>query len=119
MTGKMKGLLDAFEVFENVCPGSSLLHLKVFLQVSENDGKITMPELMDLCGMSQSNVSRTVKDLSIYMADNPESLGNRIERGAGVLETRPDAYERRRLAVYLTEKGRELKSDIAKVLGGE
>jgi DNA-binding MarR family transcriptional regulator len=80
------------------------------LAVAEQPG-LTMQELSDTVGMSQSSCSRNVAALSKW-----HRLGS---PGLDCLEAIEDPRERRRKVMYLTAKGRQrIKAALEALLGG-
>lgn len=88
-------------VRQNVNADIAVSHLHVFLYVALNEG-CASPDIMKALQMSQSAVARASKQLSKY------SYSGKIN-GYDLIYQTPDAYERRRLAIYLTPKGKKLK----------
>lgn len=108
-------LEKVFMLVNNTCPGTNLSHLRVFMAVAKQEG-ITMPELLKSLEMSQASVSRIVKDLSSYRTADSGSSDSSHTKGHNILLVSPDAYHRKRLAVFLTEKGKKLKEEIEEAL---
>jgi len=70
--------------------------------------QITQTEIADRMKLPQGSVSRHLAKLTIRRTINPESKSLAyLEYGLGYCECRPDPYEPRKLAVYLTKKGKE------------
>lgn len=82
----------------------AITQLTIFLTVCYREG-ITMTELGEYLNMPQGSVSRNVKVLSRYLV---EGENGREVRGYDLIRTEPALDDRRRLAVYLTGKGRYL-----------
>lgn len=80
--------------------------LHLFLLICENEG-ITQPELAKHASMPQATLSRNVRALG--KSYNKET--KQIE-GYGLVDVRPDLYERRRLACFLTEEGKAVRDAI-------
>lgn len=85
-----------------------LQQLELLLTVALQEG-ITSPELIESLHVSNAAVSRNLKIYSRY-SDKGE------EKGHGLFELKPDMFERRRLAVFLTTRGKEVISNIEKRL---
>jgi len=85
----------------------SLSQLAVLLKIMSNEG-ITQPELMDQFNIHQGSLSRIVGKLGYYMARRSD--GGFDRRGRGLVENRMDTrIDTRRNAVFLTEKGKQLR----------
>lgn len=82
----------------------------LFLTVAQNEG-ITSFDLSVATRVPPGSVSRFVKVLSHY-ADKDGRI-----YGMGLVDTQTDRYNRRRLAVTLTAKGREVYQRYRTVLG--
>jgi DNA-binding MarR family transcriptional regulator len=114
--GAIKKLHEVFFIFDNACPETNLSHFRVFTAVAEKEG-ITMPDLCKHLEMPQGSLSRIVKDLSTYRISEVSGSGGLSGlKGHGVLEVKPDAIHRKRFAVYLTEKGENLRDKIEATL---
>lgn len=85
-------------------------HIDIFIRVAENEG-ITMPDLIKKTGIKQSSLSRHIKFLSNYHEVDPAS-GTTLEKGMGLLRVEPDKLNRKRFAVFLTEKGKKVLGEI-------
>lgn len=99
-----------------VHPDIAMSHLHVYLKVCQRDG-ITMPEVMESLGMTTGVISRSVKKLSRYI--ETDRLGNRVICGYDLVRTEPDLIERRRMAIYLTDKGKEVREGLINIMMGE
>lgn len=86
--------------------------LVIYLSVCNHEG-INMTDLAAELDMPQGSLSRNVKKLSQYKNKH----GNRA--GFDLIEAKPDFDNRRTLALYLTDKGRELRAKLEKCLGNE
>lgn len=86
----------------------TLSQLAIYLMVCSDEG-ITMPELAQELDMPQGSLSRNVKRLCSY-----EEGGTM--QGYDLLTTTPDRRDRKRLAVYLTEKGKALRIELDHLL---
>lgn len=87
--------------------------LAIFLQLCIKPG-LTMPEIEEILNIPQTGVSRNIKKLSKYT-----EAGYKGVKGYDLVYTRPDLYERRRLAVFLTDKGERLKKEILEIMEEE
>lgn len=95
---------------QNVNADIAISHLHVFLYVALNEG-CSSPDIIKSLQMSQSAVARACRQLSKY------SETGKIN-GYDLVYQTPDAYERRRLAIYLTPKGKKLKKAILESISG-
>jgi len=78
--------------------------LHLFLLVCIDDG-VTQPDLAKRAAMPQATVSRNMRILGrSYNKQNDQ-----IE-GYDLVEAKPDLYERKRLACFLTTKGKRVRS---------
>ena len=93
---------------ESVASDLSLSQLAIYLTVCSDEG-ITMPELAQGLNIPQGSLSRNIKRLSRYDEDG-------IVKGHDLLITTPDTRDRKRLAVYLTERGKALKIELNRLL---
>ena len=81
--------------------------LHLFLLVCIDDG-VTQPDLAKRAAMPQATVSRNMRILGrVYNKQNDQ-----IE-GYDLVEAKPDLYERRRLACFLTIKGKRVRDLLA------
>lgn len=104
----------AIELLEsNIEEGNSVRQIRIFLAVAEHEG-ISMPDLAALLDLPQPTLSRNIKLLSRYTEVGPN--GERQVKGADLLTTGPDIDYRRRFAVYLTQKGRELVQKLQEII---
>lgn len=105
----------AIELLEsNIEEGNSVRQIRIFLAVAEHEG-ISMPDLAALLDLPQPTLSRNIKLLSRYTEVGPN--GERQVKGVDLLTTGPDIDYRRRFAVYLTQKGRELTQKLQEIIG--
>jgi DNA-binding MarR family transcriptional regulator len=74
---------------------------------------ITHTEIEAAVGLSQASTSRNMKRLGVRLRQDVN--GTWVDAGMGLVETRPDAYETRKLASTLTKKGIKLMRDIEEV----
>lgn len=106
LSSSLKGFKKALEVVTNevyaeIPPQQILL----FLTVADKEG-ITQHDLQDVLNQSQAAISRNVKQLSVYLEEGEH--GNKVKKGYGLLDTRPDMCNRKRSAVFLTKDGQAL-----------
>ena len=88
----------------------SLRGFVVFLSVCEREG-IRIKELAYACDTSEASASRCVQTLSL-----PSSRRSSV-RHHGLLCVIPCQDDRRSRRVFLTEDGRQLRSEIETILG--
>lgn len=82
----------------------------ILLTVAEKPG-ISQSELATIVGMSPSSISRSVRMLARYLERD-----NDIEKGYGLIETRPDLRIRSRQACFLTTLGRKVIAGVVAIL---
>jgi DNA-binding MarR family transcriptional regulator len=85
--------------------------LTILLLVAQEQG-ISQPDLAMIMGIPQATVSRNVLKLSEKFVQNAK--GDWRQTGYDLVETRPDPYETRRHAVYLTKKGKQVINALKK-----
>ena len=112
--------MDIKQFFKGIKCISGVIHkdiampqLTILLLVAENEG-ITQTELAEIMGIPQGTVSRNVLKLSEKFVQNAK--GDWRQAGYDLVETRPDIDETRRLAVYLTRKGKDVIKALKKAL---
>lgn len=81
-----------------------LSHLSILLLVCREEG-VTMPEISEKLNISQATVSRSLRLLGKYR-EKGKMLGHDL------VYTQQDLEERRRFAVFLTPKGKKLRTKI-------
>lgn len=77
------------------------------------DEGITQHEISKRLDMFTGTVSRNMKILGEY---DVIEHGEVVTKGYGLIEQKPHRLERRRMACYLTKRGRELKAEIIKIM---
>lgn len=97
-------------VRELVSPDFAISQLHLFLAVCQEDG-ITQTELAKRLGMPQATVSRNIIALGTSYNKKTGQLG-----GYGLVDSRPDLYERRRFACFLTETGEKFRKVLANAM---
>lgn len=95
-------------VRRELSPEMPIQQLAILIEIQKSEG-ITMYELGRKLGITPGSMSRNVAVLSLYM-----KKGER--RGLDLVTTRPDLNERRRLACFLTEKGKKTMTEIMALL---
>jgi DNA-binding MarR family transcriptional regulator len=95
----------------------ALSHLAIFIEVCLNGG-ITMSDLADKLELPQASISRSTKELSKYIEKDPKT-GEKKLAGYDLIRTEPDLEERRRLVLYLTSKGKQIKELLEKYMEEE
>lgn len=82
----------------------------ILLTVAENPG-MSQSELATKVGMSPSSISRSVRMLGRYLERD-----NDIEKGYGLIETRPDLRIRSRQACFLTTLGQKVIEGVLAIV---
>jgi DNA-binding MarR family transcriptional regulator len=78
--------------------------------ICAEDG-ITQTELSKKADMPQATVSRNIRVLSVTFDKEAKEL-----KGYDLVEAKPDLYERRRLACFLTKKGLKLRDKMLQLM---
>jgi DNA-binding MarR family transcriptional regulator len=107
---ELNSLMRAVEIVRAGDEYFSALQVQTLLAVAIQPG-ITMAELGQTVGMSQSSASRNVAALSKW-----HRLG---KPGADLIEAIEDPRERRRKIMYLTLKGRTVVRKVVEAMTGE
>ena len=113
MNQKISKLLKVLQLIRNeISVDIPVQQIAILLLVSQRkpNDPISMPEIKLALNMPQGSVSRNVRMLSRFTDSKKGSF-----RGYDLVETRPDMYERRRLSVSLTEKGKKLVAKIEQI----
>lgn len=84
--------------------------ISVLLLVAVHDG-ITQAEIQKKLNMLQGSLSRNVRQLAEYYGEDRQNL-----KGYGLIEARPDLYDRKRNFLSLTTRGKILMNKIMEVL---
>lgn len=111
----IKKFQKVLDILKKVYPELPLQQIDLFVKVALTEG-ITMQELATLTQMPQGNLSRNIKALSLYLKDDLENYPNRILAGHDLLQRRPDLYNSKRLAVFLSENGKKVIKQIEEAL---
>jgi len=118
MAGLTKGLMKfkkSQHVLEQIFAELPLQHVMLLLAIAEEDG-ITQPKIADKLGWPQGTVSRNVKKLSVYLVES--ETGAKRKAGYELVEQRPDTFDRKANAVYLTPKGKKVLKEISDIIEG-
>ncbi len=100
---------------ERVNPDMALSQIDLFLQVAlRNDEGVTMRDMENILNVSQGAVSRNVKMLSKFF--ETDEKGNKVLAGYDLVTVTPDLEDRRRMALYLTDRGKEVIRDLTNLL---
>lgn len=106
----IRGLHRVLEkIRHSIAHDIAITQLAIFLTVCHREG-ITMTQLGNVLSMPPGSVSRNVKILSRYLIENEDET--REVRGYDLVRTEPALDDRRKMAVYLTGKGRRLRDSI-------
>lgn len=94
-----------------VCKDMMATHIDLFLAICMNEG-ITQHQLGEDFAMPQGSMSRNIGTLSRFIDKKSGKL-----KGYDLIETTPDIHNRRRLACFLTKKGKMVYAAL-KEMGG-
>lgn len=111
-------MVDAIRVFsqgisfirKHINKDIAFSQLAVFIEVCIKEG-ISMYDLVEKLDLPQASISRCTKELSKYIEKDPKT-GERRMVGYDLVRTEPDLEERRRLVLYLTPKGQQIKKNF-------
>lgn len=110
-------IFDVIEyIRKNVYTDLALPQLTIYLLVCLKEG-VTQTEISNELNMPQGSVSRNLKILSKYFEETED--GKKEIRGYDLVRLEPDLEERRRLAVFLTKRGKAVKDEILNLLNEE
>jgi Transcriptional regulators len=98
-------LLAAIQLFHRIDPSIHLETIVVFLSASSHEG-LSIKDLVFVCGLSQSMVSRAVESLTLP------------QHGA-LLDITSHPSDGRRRLVFLSKSGRELLAELRTAMTGE
>jgi len=101
---------------DKVNPDMVLGQVAVFLFVAEHEGA-TMSDAANLMGMLSGTLSRNVKMLSQFRRKGASGNYGEVE-GDDLLDVRPDLSERKRNALYLSKRGKEVLRQLEIILEG-
>lgn len=97
---------------ETVGTAVTLQQIDVLITVAVQEG-ITQPEIGEQLAMPQGTVSKNIRILSLRMV---KSGTGHVPKGLDLITVRPDLYDARRHAVFLTPKGEALMRQIDRIL---
>jgi len=89
----------------------ALPQLAILLQVHMEEG-ITMVTLAKRLNMPQGSVSRNLKALGQWMEHG------RDLKGYNLIDLKPDLYDRKRLACFLSPHGKEVCAKLIEIMEG-
>jgi len=89
-------------------PEMPIQQMAILLEIQKKEG-ITMYDLGRELGITPGSMSRNISALSIYMKKGEK-------RGLDLVTTRPDLNERRRLACFLTDKGKNTMAELMELM---
>lgn len=87
-----------------------LIQIIMLVEIFENDG-ITQHELQKNLNLLQGTVSKNCRRFATAQVKDPKT-GEKHEVGLDLIKLRPDPQEYRRLACYLTSKGKQIKRNL-------
>jgi len=96
----------------NVQPDINIQQIDILFRIGHQEG-ITQPELMEQTGLMTGSVSRHLAKLGRF---RNHKTGEMV--GLGLVIQSPDPENRKRLAAYLTPKGRETIKEILALFQG-
>ena len=95
-------------VRKELSPEMPIQQLAILLEIHKKEG-ITMYELGMELGITPGSMSRNISALSLYI-----KRGER--KGLDLVTTRPDLIERKRLACFLTAKGKITMAELLELM---
>ncbi|SHJ67336.1 DNA-binding transcriptional regulator, MarR family [Malonomonas rubra DSM 5091] len=107
MSKALNSSYKVIQIFRKINTEMPSQQIAMFLRIASYEG-VTLPELAEALNTTVASVSRNGKILSEYMEKGEL-------KGYGLIGMRPDIRERRRLACFLTDKGRELVAELDRV----
>lgn len=87
-------------------------HIELFLFIGTNEG-VTQHQLAKTFNMNHGTVSRNIRLLAQFY---DEKKGKTTLKGYDLVETTPDLRHRRRMACFLTRKGKTVLAGLRAVL---
>lgn len=102
---------------DEVNPDLALSMLLGFLLVCQKEG-ITQTELGERLGLTSGAISRMCKILGKFQVKEEREDGTveKVTKGLGLILLSPDIYERRRMAAWLTSRGKEVRDELEKLI---
>jgi DNA-binding MarR family transcriptional regulator len=101
--------LDIMERLRAQGEGMTFNAMLVFMYVAENEG-INVSDLARVCRMTEATASRSAR------AQAAPGVAGGLPPHLGLLELRPDPHDGRGRLLFLSDKGRELRDQIDKVI---
>jgi DNA-binding MarR family transcriptional regulator len=102
-------LLQALHAFKALDPRISVNEVIAFLYAAENEG-VSVQEVADLAGMSQSTASRSLRALG--PRDSPWSQPPAV----GLIEAYLNPYDGRSHVIHLSPAGREFRDRLDAII---
>jgi DNA-binding MarR family transcriptional regulator len=102
-------LLQALHAFKALDPRISVNEVIAFLYAAENEG-VSVQEVADLAGMSQSTASRSLRALG--PRDSPWSQPPAV----GLIEAYLNPYDGRSHVIHLSPAGREFRERLDAII---
>jgi DNA-binding MarR family transcriptional regulator len=97
---------------EEVYSDMTMTHFQLFMEVATNEG-VTMKTLASKLDMLSGSLSRNMRTLGQYYG---KVKGRQVLRGFDLVKYEPNKYDRRSLSCYLTDRGREVYSQIVHIM---
>ena len=97
---------------EEVYSDMTMTHFQLFMEVATNEG-ITMKGLSSKLDMLTGTLSRNMRTLGQYYG---KVKGRQVLRGFDLIKYEPNKHDRRSLSCYLTDRGREVYSQIVDIM---
>jgi DNA-binding MarR family transcriptional regulator len=93
------------EIYEEL----TVTHLQLFLEIGAHEG-ITIHDIKEKLDMLPGTLSRNIRTLSEYIDEED------FTRGFDLVRSEPDKQHRRRMACFLTDRGRQVYSQIINMM---
>lgn len=100
-------------VREEIYEEFTLRQLCLLLYVAQHEGETQM-ELAASLNISEGVISKNIKMMCI--SGKRDSEGKMVLKGHGLLDIRPDIWDRKRNACFLSAKGKTVIAGIEKIL---
>lgn len=104
---KLKATMNYLK--DNVHEDIRMLQVLTFLEVTLEEG-VTMTDISKRLGTTQASTSRNVAVMSRKITPEGKIVGYNI------IVAHQDIYERRRLALYLTDKGKHIAEESSNLM---